>query len=187
MRGCVLRLYDYFSLWCSLASVSIDLSASRSELTLGFHTTTYTAILYASSSLQMAPAKIIIIGILVQLSAVFSSLLTPRLQRQKSWSNMDTLFRIVILALILPVYTCFGLLLPFGGLRTSAEMYVAATWFGLVSDSSLLFWLITYCVHFRALPLLATMPRRTKVKADDSSMALSIVIPEPFTQSSPLR
>jgi len=49
------------------------------------------------------------------------------------YSNIAVLLRVVVLALILPVYTCVGLALPFGGLRTEGEMYVAATWFGLVS------------------------------------------------------
>lgn len=100
---------------------------------IGFHTTTYTAILYASSTLRMPPSRIIIIGILVQLAAVVSSIYTPKLQRSKGYTNIDVLLRVVLLALILPVYTCIGLLLPFGGLRTEGEMYVAATWFGLVS------------------------------------------------------
>jgi UMF1 family MFS transporter len=98
----------------------------------GFHTTTYTAILYASVSLRMSPSKIIIIGILVQLAAVFSSILTPQWQKRRAWTNLAVLLRIVTLALILPLYACLGLVLPFGGLRTEAEMYVAATWFGLV-------------------------------------------------------
>ena len=42
------------------------------------------------------------------------------------------MFYVVVLAQIIPVYACIGLLLPFGGLRTEGEMYVAATWFGLV-------------------------------------------------------
>jgi len=80
----------------------------------------------------MPASKIILIGILVQLAAVISSIYTPRLQRRKKHTNSQVLLRIVVLALILPVYTCVGLVLPFGGLRTEGEMYVAATWFGLV-------------------------------------------------------
>lgn len=99
----------------------------------GFHTTTYTAILYASSTLRMSPAKIIIIGILVQLAAVFSSILSPRLQARLGYTNLKYLIMIVLLSLIIPIYACIGLILPFGGLRTEGEMYVAATWFGIVS------------------------------------------------------
>lgn len=99
----------------------------------GFHTTTYTAILYASSTLRMGPPKIILIGVLVQLAAVISSICAPRVQRRLGLSNQRLLLWIVILADIIPVYACIGLVLPFGGLRTEGEMYVAATWFGLVS------------------------------------------------------
>lgn len=98
----------------------------------GFHTTTYTAILYASSTLRMGPSKIILIGVLVQLAAVISSVLAPRIQQRLGVSNQKLLLWIVLLAEIIPVYACIGLILPFGGLRTEGEMYIAATWFGLV-------------------------------------------------------
>jgi len=98
----------------------------------GFHTTTYTAVLYASSTLRMGPSKIIVIGVLVQLAAVFTSIYAPRLQKRLGHSNLRFLLWIVLLAQLLPLYTCIGLVLPFGGLRTEAEMYVAATWFGML-------------------------------------------------------
>lgn len=81
----------------------------------------------------MGPSKIILIGILVQLTAVISALLAPRLQARLGWSNLKYLTVTVLAGEILPLYTCVGLLLPFGGLRTEGEMYVAAAWFGLVS------------------------------------------------------
>lgn len=84
----------------------------------------------------MSPTKVIIIGVLVQLTAVFSSIYAPRLQKRLGWSNISLLIRIVIAAQLLPLYTCLGLILPFGGLRTEAEMYVAAVWFGAVSSLS---------------------------------------------------
>jgi MFS-type transporter involved in bile tolerance (Atg22 family) len=111
------------------------------QLITGFHTTTYTAILYASSTLKMSPSKIIIIGVLVQLAAVISSILAPKL-----W--------VILLAEIIPIYACIGLVLPFGGLRTEGEMYVAATWFGLVSyaDTSTRHGLMySYTVHSRVI------------------------------------
>lgn len=99
----------------------------------GFHTTTYTAILYASSTLHLPASKVILIGILVQLAAVGSSLLAPRLQHRLNLSNLKLLLAIVLLAELLPVYACLGLILPWGGLRSEGEMYVAAVWFGTVS------------------------------------------------------
>lgn len=80
----------------------------------------------------MGPSKIILIGVLVQLAAVISSVLAPRIQERLGVSNQRLLLCIAVLAEIIPAYACIGLILPFGGLRTEGEMYVAATWFGLV-------------------------------------------------------
>lgn len=81
----------------------------------------------------MSPSKIIIIGVLVQLAAVISSILAPKVQMKLAISNQRLLLWVILLAEIIPIYACIGLVLPFGGLRTEGEMYVAATWFGLVS------------------------------------------------------
>ena len=80
----------------------------------------------------MPPSGIILIGVLVQLTAAISSVYAPRLQLQLGLTNAQFLLRIVLLAQLLPLYVCIGLLLPFGGLRSSGEMYVAAAWFGMV-------------------------------------------------------
>ncbi|WVF65441.1 hypothetical protein IAT40_000169 [Kwoniella sp. CBS 6097] len=108
----------------------------------GFHTTTYSAILFASSVLSMSAAKIILIGILVQLSAVISSIIVPKIQRHFSananpnngrpMTNFKVLLYAVVAGAMIPLYTCIGLILPFGGLRAEGEMYVLAVWFGLV-------------------------------------------------------
>ena len=98
----------------------------------GFHTTTYIAILYASSQLHMSATKVGIVGILVQLTAVASSILAPKAQRLMSWPNQQLLLRVTIAGGVLPLYACLGLLLPFGGLRKEGEMYIAAVWFGIV-------------------------------------------------------
>lgn len=82
----------------------------------------------------MSAPKVIVIGILVSVGACVSSIYTPRLQRHLGWPNLRLLVWVVFLAQLLPLYACVGLLLPFGGLRTEAEMYVAAVWFGLVSE-----------------------------------------------------
>lgn len=102
-------------------------------LSPGFHTTTYTAIVFASSTLHMSASKIIIVGILTQLAAAISSVFAPRLQKRFAKSNLRLLVYIVLAGQVLPLYCCFGLVLPFGGLRTEWEMYLAATWFGMVS------------------------------------------------------
>jgi len=82
----------------------------------------------------MSPSKIIIIGVLVQLAAVISSILAPKVQKRSAISNQRLLLWVILLAEIIPIYACIGLILPFGGLRTEWEMYVAATWFGLVGS-----------------------------------------------------
>jgi UMF1 family MFS transporter len=104
------------------------------KLTPGFHTTTYTAILYASAHLHMSATKVMVIGLLMQFAAVFSSIYAPVLQRKWGKSNLGLLVRIVLAAQVLPVYACLGLVFPWGGLRTEWEMYIAAVWFGMVSQ-----------------------------------------------------
>ncbi|WVQ73604.1 hypothetical protein IAR50_003184 [Cryptococcus sp. DSM 104548] len=116
-------LYTYLLAWIFLSD--------------GFHTTTYSAILYASSVLSMSPPKIILVGILVQLAAVISSTLVPRLQHRlstpaKPITNFNVLICCVLAATIIPTYTSLGLVFAVGGLRTEGEMYVLAIWFGLV-------------------------------------------------------
>nr|XP_018259275.1 UMF1 family MFS transporter [Kwoniella dejecticola CBS 10117]OBR81433.1 UMF1 family MFS transporter [Kwoniella dejecticola CBS 10117] len=103
----------------------------------GFHTTTYSAILFASSVLSMSASKVILMGILVQMAAVISSILVPKLQHRLSSPNKPiTNFRILLYAVlaggVIPLYTCIGLVLPIGGLRSEGEMYVLGVWFGLV-------------------------------------------------------
>jgi UMF1 family MFS transporter len=80
----------------------------------------------------MSATKVGIIGILVQLTAVFSSVATPKWQRRMKWTNQQLLLRVAVAGGVLPMYACLGLVLPFGGLRSEGEMYVAAAWFGMV-------------------------------------------------------
>lgn len=128
------NLFLFLLAWIFLSDGTYDLYQAlwNGLMNAGFHTTTYTAILYASSTLRMSPSKIIIIGVLVQLSAVLSSIYCPRLQARLGYTNLRVLLHIIVLAQVLPAYACLGLILPFGGLRTEGEMYVAAAWFGMV-------------------------------------------------------
>lgn len=84
----------------------------------------------------MSPPKIILTGILVQLSAVVSSILAPRVQRRLGYSNQKLLLVVVLAGEVIPIYACLGLILPWGGLRTEGEIYMTATYFGLVRDSA---------------------------------------------------
>lgn len=123
------NLFMYLLAWVFLS----DGMSFTVYLTTGFHTTTYTAIIYASSTLHMSPNKVIVIGLLVQIAAVISSIAAPRIQARLGQSNLGLLLWIVLAANILPIYACLGLILPFGGLRTEAEMYIGAAFFGTVS------------------------------------------------------
>ncbi|KAK8843980.1 hypothetical protein IAR55_006772 [Kwoniella newhampshirensis] len=110
----------------------------------GFHTTTYVAILYASAVLSMGPPKIMVIGILTQLSAMIAAILVPRYQRmlsnsdaassttRKPVTNFKILLLTVIGAALIPLYASAGLIVPYGGLRSEAEMYIFAAWFGFI-------------------------------------------------------
>ncbi|RSH77830.1 Autophagy- protein 22 [Apiotrichum porosum] len=80
----------------------------------------------------MSATKVMVIGLLMQFAAVFSSIYAPVLQRKWGKSNLGLLVRIVLAAQVLPVYACLGLVFPWGGLRTEWEMYIAAVWFGML-------------------------------------------------------
>jgi UMF1 family MFS transporter len=97
-----------------------------------FHTMTYTTILFASTTLRMSSTKIIVIGLLFQLAAMFGSSLAPRLQSRLGFSNIQVLTCVVILVQAIPLYISAGIFLPFGGLRTEIEVYVMVTGFGMV-------------------------------------------------------
>ncbi|WWC73003.1 uncharacterized protein I206_106967 [Kwoniella pini CBS 10737] len=103
----------------------------------GFHTTTYSAILFASSVLSMSASKVILMGILVQMAAVISSITVPKLQNHlssldKPITNFKVLMYAVLAGGVIPLYTSIGLILPIGGLRSEGEMYILGVWFGLV-------------------------------------------------------
>ncbi|KAI9636802.1 autophagy-related protein 22-like protein [Dioszegia hungarica] len=127
------NLYMFLLAWIFLSDGMTSPRIQIIPLTIsGFHTTTYVAILYASSTLHLSSAKVILIGILVQLTAVISSVVAPRIQNRLRYGNLQLLLGIVLLAEALPLYACLGLILPWGGLRSEGEMYVAAVWFGML-------------------------------------------------------
>ncbi|KAK6906127.1 hypothetical protein I203_100111 [Kwoniella mangroviensis CBS 8507] len=98
----------------------------------GFHTITYTSILFCKSVLSFSPSEIIFIGILVQFSAITSSITVPKLQHRLTKTNFNILFMAVLAGGLIPIYACVGLMLGLRVLSTKGEMYVLATWFGLV-------------------------------------------------------
>ncbi|WWD06855.1 hypothetical protein V865_004952 [Kwoniella europaea PYCC6329] len=98
----------------------------------GFHTITYTSILFCKSVLSFSPSEIILIGILVQFAAITSSITVPKLQHRLTKTNFKILFMAVLAGGLIPIYACVGLMLGLRVLSTKGEMYVLATWFGLV-------------------------------------------------------
>ncbi|WVQ63802.1 uncharacterized protein L199_001956 [Kwoniella botswanensis] len=98
----------------------------------GFHTITYTSILFCKSVLSFSPSEIIFIGILVQFAAITSSITVPKLQHRLTKTNLKILFMAVLAGGLIPICACVGLILGLRVLSTKGEMYVLATWFGLV-------------------------------------------------------
>ncbi|WVW79466.1 hypothetical protein I302_101435 [Kwoniella bestiolae CBS 10118] len=98
----------------------------------GFHTITYTSILFCKSVLSLSPSETILIGILVQFAAVISSMVVPKIQHRLSKTNFNILFLAVLAGGLIPVYACVGLILRLNVLSTKVEMFILAGWFGLV-------------------------------------------------------
>ncbi|KAJ7640420.1 MFS general substrate transporter [Mycena polygramma] len=104
----------------------------------GFTTITSTAVLFGKTVLHMQPTSLILIGVLTPLSGILGSLLWPKLQRSRGWSNLRVLITLVILASVIPAYGCLGFLKVFrekslfGGLTTPAEMFGLALYFGSI-------------------------------------------------------
>lgn len=106
------------------------LFASSSHDFIGFSTITSTAVLFAKTTLDLPPSKLIIVGILTPMFGVFSSLLMPFIQKRYGWQNRKVLVGCVIGVGLVPAYGCLGFLSTSFGLRTQGEMFVFAVYFG---------------------------------------------------------
>lgn len=97
---------------------------------------TAVAILFAKTSLKMSSSATIVIGILTQTTAVGSAFLTPRVQRRYRLSSKRMLAGCLWGVIALCAYVLVGLIgdLSYGGLKTPAEMYFCAVWFGVVRE-----------------------------------------------------
>lgn len=98
-----------------------------------FNTTLAVSILFAKTSLGMSPSKVILVGLLMQLTAVASSTLTPAIQRRYRLDGIQSILVCIAMGLMMCAWGLVGLVNPWFGLRSSGEMYVCAVWFGLVS------------------------------------------------------
>ncbi|KAH9942797.1 MFS general substrate transporter [Amylocystis lapponica] len=103
-----------------------------------FSTITNTAILFAKTSLHMPASALIVVAVLSPIAGIAGSLFWAGLQRRLGWTTLRTLVVLVVLASLLPLYGCLGLLPAFrsgrlpGGLTTPVEMYVFAVYWGFV-------------------------------------------------------
>lgn len=97
----------------------------------------------------MPASSLILIGVLTPTAGILGSLIWPRVQKYRQWSNRTVLAILVFMASLLPAYGCLGFLpffkepsppsgtaivqaARFGGLTTPAEMFVLAVYFGSV-------------------------------------------------------
>ncbi|KAJ9091673.1 hypothetical protein QFC20_007584 [Naganishia adeliensis] len=97
-----------------------------------FNTTLAVSILFAKTSLGMSPSKVILVGLLMQLTAVASSTLTPAIQRRYRLDGIQSILVCIAMGLMMCAWGLVGLVNPWFGLRSSGEMYVCAVWFGLL-------------------------------------------------------
>jgi len=102
----------------------------------GFTTITSTAVLFGKTTLHMSPSSLILVGILTPTSGILGSLAWPYLQRRLTWTNLQILVLLVIMASIIPAYGCLGFFFQgrtkLGGLTTQGEMFGLAVYFGSV-------------------------------------------------------
>ncbi|KAI0260363.1 MFS general substrate transporter [Gloeopeniophorella convolvens] len=99
----------------------------------GFTTLTSTALLFAKTTLHMPPSSLVLVGVLTPSAGILGALLWPLVQRRLGLSSLRVLLFLVIAASAIPLYGAIGVLAPLGahwGLRTPAEMYVLAVYFG---------------------------------------------------------
>lgn len=127
--------------WYLLASALLQDGTSLSctpDLALiscitAFNTTLAVSILFAKTSLGMPPSRVILVGLLMQLTAVASASMTPAIQRRYRLNGIQSILVCVGMGLVMCAWGLVGLVNPWFGLRSSGEMYVCAIWFGLVS------------------------------------------------------
>jgi UMF1 family MFS transporter len=127
--------------WYLLASALLQDGTSPScnpDLALiscitAFNTTLAVSILFAKTSLGMPQSRVILVGLLMQLTAVASASMTPAIQRRYHLDGIQSILVCVGMGLVMCAWGLVGLVNPWFGLRSSGEMYVCAVWFGLVS------------------------------------------------------
>lgn len=86
-----------------------------------------TAVLFARANLQMETPALAFVGLLTVVFAITGSLYAPQLR-------LD-IVTIAIAASLIPLYGVVGFFVPWIGLKRAWEMYLLASWYGLVLGS----------------------------------------------------
>lgn len=88
------------------------------------------AVLFARSELQMSTAKLVVVGMLTVLFAIFGSMTIPLIQAYFKVTPKVSLICIIIWASIIPLYGILGFYFNAVGLKHDFEMYLLAVWYG---------------------------------------------------------
>ncbi|KAJ9098311.1 hypothetical protein QFC19_006435 [Naganishia cerealis] len=99
---------------------------------VAFNTTLAVSILFAKTTLSMSPAQVILVGLMMQLTAVGSAAITPAMQKRYALDGVQSILVCVAMGTGMCAYGLLGLVCPWFGLRSSWEMYLCAIWFGML-------------------------------------------------------
>jgi UMF1 family MFS transporter len=86
------------------------------------------AVLFARAQLDMSPASLAVIGVLVVFSGMFGATIAPRLSRDSN--PVNSIVIVVLVAAVIPLYGILGFFSAKIGLRHAWEMYALAVWYG---------------------------------------------------------
>lgn len=92
------------------------------------------AILFAKANLKMTTAQLLVISLIVVVCAVGGLLAVPRILQTPAWGidSKRALCLVVASACAIPLYGLLGFVSTHVGLHHAWEMYVLATWYGVV-------------------------------------------------------
>jgi UMF1 family MFS transporter len=90
------------------------------------------AVLFARSEFQMSTPKLVAVGILSVLFAIFGSLTVPSMQRVFNITPKGSLLCVIAGASIIPFYGILGFFFDNIGLKHEGEMYMLAVWYGFI-------------------------------------------------------
>ncbi|KAL7747787.1 Autophagy protein 22 [Sorochytrium milnesiophthora] len=99
----------------------------------GSNTITSIAVLYGKTTLKLSNTDLIIVAIITPLACGIGNLVWLRLQRLFGWTTHKTLFAILCLLFLIPIYGTLGIWLPL--LRTKIEVYILSLYFGMLLGS----------------------------------------------------